>query len=71
MLHLSKYKFSAHLAQMAMAAIAITWRPSFVVRRPLTFYILIFSETARSNGTKLGRKHLWNAFYKVSSFGLV
>ena len=34
--------------------------PSFGVRRPLTFHILIFSsETHQPNEVKLGRKHLW------------
>jgi hypothetical protein len=44
-------------------------RLSFVVCRPLTIHILIFSsETPQPNEVKLGMKQLWKVFYKDCSF---
>ena len=44
-------------------------RLAFVVCRPLTIHILIFSsETPQPNEVKLGMKQLWKVFYKDCSF---
>jgi hypothetical protein len=42
--------------------------PSLGVRRLLTFYILIFSETAQPNEVTLGRNHLWKVLSKIAHF---
>jgi hypothetical protein len=59
------YQFLAHLAK----AFAITWRPSSVVRRSLTFHILILSsETHQPNELKFSRKHLRKVLSKECTF---
>jgi hypothetical protein len=45
------------------------WPPGVI--RVANVKKIFFSETARPNGAKLGRKHLCKILYKTSSFGSI
>jgi hypothetical protein len=61
------YRGSQFLAHLAKGNVSFCHNLASVVCRPLTFHILIFSETAKPIDLKFGRKHLWKVLYKENS----
>ena len=57
------------IAHLAKGNVSFCHHLASVIRRTLTFHILIFSsETAKPIDLKSGRKHLWKVLYKDANF---